>query len=184
MIKEDLRRTLLTQRHAIAADLRAQYDKALCSHVVDWWNSHPVRRLGVYWPIRGEPDLRSAYIELAKRGVQLALPVVVEADASLRFAAWAPGDGLVVGAMKVPVPAQPHIPVYPEALLVPCIGFNPQRIRLGYGGGFYDRTLAATPHPLAIGIGYSCGLADFSAAPHDIALDAMITEDAGFANGS
>ncbi|MFI4940954.1 MAG: 5-formyltetrahydrofolate cyclo-ligase, partial [Burkholderiales bacterium] len=119
-------------------------------------------------------------VELAKRGVQLALPVVVNADAPLLFAKWTPGDALAPDArglpMKVPMPAPPHVMVHPEALLIPCVGFNRQRIRLGYGGGLYDRTLAAVPRPLAIGIAYSSALETFSAAPHDIALDAMVTE--------
>jgi 5,10-methenyltetrahydrofolate synthetase len=62
--------------------------------------------------------------------------------------------------------------------LIPCAGFSPQRTRLGYGGGFYDRTLAVTPRPLAIGIAYQCLAASFAADPHDIALDAIITESA------
>jgi 5-formyltetrahydrofolate cyclo-ligase len=176
MIKEDLRRVLLARRNAIAADARAQYDLALRFHVMAWWDRHPVRCLGVYWPIRGEPDLHAAYVELAKRGVQLALPVVVNADAPLLFAKWTPGDALEPDAMGVPTPTPTHVMVRPEALLIPCVGFNRQRIRLGYGGGLYDRTLAAVPRPLAIGIAYHDALATFAAAPHDIALDAIITE--------
>lgn len=182
MMKEDLRRALLARRGTIADLVRTQYDAALCAHVIAWWNRHPVRNLGVYWRIGGEPDLQAAYSELAKRGVQLALPVVADAAAPLKFARWTPGDALVAGAMKVPEPAPPQIPAYPEALLIPCVGFNLQRFRLGYGGGFYDRTLAATPHPLAIGIAYSSTLATFTTAPHDIALDLIITENAGFAH--
>ena len=180
MMKKNLRRTLLAQRDAIAANVRARHDQALCAQVIAWWTRHPVRSLGVYWPIRSEPDLRAAYAELSKRGVQLALPVVTAADAPLLFAQWAPGDALTPGFMQVPEPAQPRITVQPEALLIPCVGFNRQGNRLGYGGGFYDRTLANTPRPLTIGIAYGSASAAFPAAQHDIALDAIITEDAGF----
>jgi 5-formyltetrahydrofolate cyclo-ligase len=180
MLKENLRLALLAQRNAITDDVRAQHDAALYDNLIAWWNRHPVRCLGVYWPIRGEPDLQTMYAELAKRGVQLALPVVTNANAPLQFARWAPGDALVPGPLKVPVPPQPQTFVFPEAVLIPCVGFNRQCFRLGYGGGLYDRTLALTPRPLAIGVAYSCGLATFVAAPHDIALDTIVTECTNF----
>ena len=130
--------------------------------------------------MREEPDLRDVYAELAAQGVQLALPLVVARDAPLQFAAWTPGEPLEVDAMGVSIPAQisaqGRIMLNPEALLIPCVGFNAARVRLGYGGGYYDRTLAVAPRPLAIGIAYANGLASFDAAPHDAALDLIITE--------
>jgi 5-formyltetrahydrofolate cyclo-ligase len=180
MMKKDLRRALLAQRSAIAADMRAQYDAALNSRVISWWKHHPVRSLGVYSPIRGEPDLNVAYAELTRHGVELSLPLVADANTALQFMKWAPGDALVAAAMNVPVPTPPHILAYPEALLIPCVGFNRQYVRLGYGGGYYDRTLAVTPRPLAVGIAYSCALVEFDAAQHDVALDMIITEDNDF----
>ncbi|HTN67184.1 MAG TPA: 5-formyltetrahydrofolate cyclo-ligase, partial [Burkholderiaceae bacterium] len=124
-----------------------------------------------------EPDLAPAYATLAMRGVQLALPVVVARAAPLRFAHWIPGAPLVVGTFDVPVPREPTW-VDPPTLLVPCLGFNSARMRLGYGGGFYDRTLAGAPRPATIGIAYGCLQAEFEAAPHDIALDCILTESA------
>jgi 5-formyltetrahydrofolate cyclo-ligase len=179
LTKDNLRKALLAKRHAIPVEVRALSDAALAARVLAWWQlNHTVRKLGVYWPIRSEADLRPAYAELAARGVQLALPVVADGDAPLRFAAWAPGDALAPGMMKVPEPLAPHLPLIPEAILVPCVGYNEQRFRIGYGGGFYDRTLAASPRPLAVGIAYACGLADFAAMAHDVALDVIITETA------
>jgi 5,10-methenyltetrahydrofolate synthetase len=178
MTKEDLRRALLAKRQSIIGDLRRQTDAALGARVYAWWQHNSVRTLAVYWPIQGEADLLPTYAELARNGVRLALPVVRAPGAALRFAAWLPGDVLAQGAMKVPEPLPPHREIHPDAILIPCVGFNRQCFRLGYGGGFYDRTLAAAPRPLAIGIGYDCGLAEFAAAPHDIALDAIITESA------
>lgn len=174
--KTDLRRSLLATRHAIPAAMRARWDAAIGVRVLAWLAAHPVRLLGVYWPINSEPDLRQAYEALAARGVQLALPVVVGRDAPLRFAAWTPGDALVTDAFGVAIPAAPGGAVHPDALLVPCVGFNAGHIRLGYGGGFYDRTLAAAPRPLALGIAYQCTLEIFEGDSHDIALDAIITE--------
>jgi 5-formyltetrahydrofolate cyclo-ligase len=177
--KPALRRMLLANRQAIEPEVRAQWDAAIGARLIDWWiaNTGPdaPRTLAVYWPIRGEPDLHASYAELAARGVKLALPAVAGRDAPLRFLAWAPGDALMKDAFGTAIPASGR-EVRPEALLIPCVGFNRDRIRLGYGGGFYDRTLALPPRPLAVGVGYACGLAAFDAAPHDVALDAIITE--------
>ena len=174
--KTALRRTLLEARKALTAELRVQWDAAIGSRIMAWWEMHPVRTLGVYWPIQNEPDVRRVYDVLADCGVQLALPVVTGNAAPLKFVAWTPGDTLVKDAMGVSIPAKADAFMHPEAILVPCVGFNATRIRLGYGGGFYDRTLALSPRPLAIGIGYACALATFHGAPHDIALDMIFTE--------
>jgi len=174
--KADLRRLLLAARSAIATDARQQYDTAIGAHVLAWWRIHPVRILGIFWPMRGEPDLRDVYAELAAQGVQLALPLAIKPDAPLQFAAWAPGDALVPDALGVSIPAGRAILLHPEALLVPCVGFNSARMRLGYGGGYYDRTLAVAPRPYAIGIAYANTLASFDTAAHDVALDWIITE--------
>jgi 5,10-methenyltetrahydrofolate synthetase len=107
--------------------------------------------------------------------VRLALPVVVDKDAPLRFVNWTPGDAMLKDGFGVAIPASGEV-VSPQALLIPCVGFNRQRLRLGYGGGFYDRTLAVDPRPTTVGIGYACGLVDFDGAAHDIALDMIFTE--------
>jgi 5-formyltetrahydrofolate cyclo-ligase len=171
-----LRTTLLAERKAINIALRQQWDAAINSQLLSWWEQHPVARLGVYWPIRNEPDLHVLYEELTTRGVQLGLPVVIDRDAPLQFAAWTPGDPLVKDAMGILVPSHQKRDMQPEALLIPCVGFNASRVRLGYGGGFYDRTLAMHPHPFAIGVGYQCALASFHGDPHDIELDMIVTE--------
>lgn len=177
-----LRQQLLAQRNALDPSLKERWDQALQQHLLDYYatpqQEPSLARLGVYWPMRGEPDLRPAYAALAARGVQLALPVVVEPAAPLRFAKWTPDTPLVTGAFGALVPAEPAW-VEPSTLLVPCLGFNSARMRLGYGGGFYDRTLAAAPRPATIGIAYDCLHAEFEAEPHDVALDCILTESAG-----
>ena len=115
------------------------------------------------------------YADLAQEGVKLALPVVMGKGAPLGFAGWTPGDALVCDAHGVPTPVKKNL-IRPEALLIPCVGFNADNIRLGYGGGFYDRTLAVKPRPLAIGVAYASARTSFNADPHDIALDIVITE--------
>ncbi|MBY0237773.1 MAG: 5-formyltetrahydrofolate cyclo-ligase [Burkholderiaceae bacterium] len=176
--KAELRKQLLAYRRALAPDTRAAWDQALCANVLAWQDANQVRELGVYWPLRDEPDLHLAYAELARRGVRLLLPVVVARHTALEFAEWTLGEAMVKDTMGVAVPADLRMTAYPPALLVPCLGYNRHRFRLGYGGGFYDRTLAAAPRPATAGIAYRCLQADFPDDPHDVALDVMLTESA------
>lgn len=181
--KAGLRKQMLAARRALAPDTRAQWDRALCEQVLAWQLKSKVDALGVYWPLRDEPDLNAAYAGLARRGVRLLLPVVVRRDAALEFAHWRIGEAMVKDTMGVAVPAELRMEAYPPALLVPCLGYNRHGYRLGYGGGFYDRTLARAPRPATVGIAYSCLQADFPDDSHDIALDTVLTELAGYACG-
>jgi len=136
------------------------------------------RAVGLYWPFRAEIDVRGFMRELDGAGFTLALPVVVEKAAPLAFWRYRPGDPLDRGVWNIPVPATPD-PIEPEALIVPLVGFDPACYRLGYGGGYYDRTLAALePRPLTIGIGYAFqALATIHPQPHDMPMDVIITEE-------
>lgn len=174
--KAALRRILLANRQAIATEVRRQWDASIGERVLAWWDANPAQCIGVYWAIRNEPDLLNAYQALAARGVQLALPIVTARQTPLTFVKWSPGDAMVKDAFGVPVPRDLAFVVKPDALLIPCVGFNRNNMRLGYGGGFYDRTLAVDPHPLSVGVAYECGRADFTADSFDIALDEIITE--------
>jgi len=176
--KAELRKQMLAARRAIPAQTRAQWDREIAAKVVLWWRESGVGSVGVYWPLRDEPDLQAAYEELAGLGVQLLLPVVIEKAAPLAFAHWSIGEPMVKDAMGVAVPAALRLAeAYPPALLVPCLGYNPQGYRLGYGGGFYDRTLEREPRPATVGVAYRCLAADFGSDGHDVALDRVITED-------
>jgi 5-formyltetrahydrofolate cyclo-ligase len=155
---------------------KAQWDQAMAAHVVAWWQAARPPSLAVYWPLPGEPDLSRAYLALAAAGVQLALPVVLERHQPLAFAEWVPGEAMLADRMGVAVPAAMRLIARPPALVIPCLGFNAQGYRLGYGGGFYDRTLEHLPRPLTVGVAYSCQLVQFPSAPHDVALDLIITE--------
>jgi len=114
--KTALRRHLIAVRRAIATAQRARHDSAIASHVTAWWRAHPVAVLGVYWPVRHEPDLQSAYAALVAAGVQLALPVVTAPDAPLQFAAWTPGMPLTKDAFGVSIPAAPLVALQPQAV--------------------------------------------------------------------
>jgi 5-formyltetrahydrofolate cyclo-ligase len=133
--------------------------------------------IGFYWPIRGEIGLHALIRRLVEQGAGVALPAVVQKGAPLEFRAWRPGARLERGFWNIPVPAERRL-VRPTVLLVPLVGFDAQGYRLGYGGGYYDRTLAAmAPRPRAIGIGYELGrLETIHPQPHDIPMDAIVTE--------
>jgi 5-formyltetrahydrofolate cyclo-ligase len=114
---------------------------------------------------------------LCADGVACALPVVVGKGRPMIFRAWSLGTKMAARVWDIPVPAE-GVPVSPDLLLVPFVGFDRRRYRLGYGGGFYDRTLAAAdPRPRTIGIGFaSCEVPTIHPQPHDIPLDTIVTE--------
>jgi len=174
--KPQLRRLLKEARRAIEPAVKRAWDDRIGAQVVAWAQEHGVRELGVYWPLAGEPDLRPAYAELAEAGVRLALPVVVERGAALGFAQWLPGEATLADSMGIAVPSDLRMIARPSALLIPCLGFDARGYRLGYGGGFYDRTLEAEPRPKTVGIAYACQRVEFEIGEYDIPLDRMITE--------
>jgi 5-formyltetrahydrofolate cyclo-ligase len=136
--------------------------------------------LGLYWPIRGEIDLREFAREHIEAGGTVALPVVVRDAAPVEFWRWQPGVALKRGHWNIPVPPERDL-VTPDILVVPLVGFDAGRYRLGYGGGFYDRTLAAAiPRPRTIGVAFAdAELPTIYPQPHDIPLDVILTEWSG-----
>jgi 5-formyltetrahydrofolate cyclo-ligase len=133
--------------------------------------------VGFYWPFKGEMDLRDLAKSLHLSGARLSLPVVVETARPLEFWRWEPGAKLVPGIWRIPVPAEREL-ASPSILIVPLLGFDEAGFRLGYGGGYYDRTLAAMrPRPFTIGAGYEIGrLPTIYPQPHDVPMDVIVTE--------
>jgi 5-formyltetrahydrofolate cyclo-ligase len=174
--KAALRKALKSARGVLNPAIKVQWDAHIGAQIVAWWRLRQVGMMGVYWPLSGEPDLRAAYDELAAAGMRLALPVVMERDAPLAFTAWEPGEPMIADAMGVQVPARLRFVERPPALLVPCLGFDADGYRLGYGGGYYDRTLAREPRPHPLGIAYSIQQAVFPHTGHDVPLDVIVTE--------
>ncbi|MFZ6654174.1 5-formyltetrahydrofolate cyclo-ligase [Undibacterium sp. TJN19] len=172
--RHDLRKILLQKRRNLDASLKQQWDAELGQKLQAYCAHHQITSLGVYWPIKGEPDLRDAYGTLAAAGMQLALPLIETRQQPLVFLDWKPGDPMLDDEYGIPVPAQRSVTILPAALIIPCVGFNAQNFRLGYGGGYYDRTLEKLPRPLTLGIAYQCTLADFAAGEHDIAMDDIL----------
>jgi 5,10-methenyltetrahydrofolate synthetase len=174
--KTALRRHLKAARASLDDAGKRERDRRIGDQVLAWWRRTRPSLLAVYWPLSGEPDLSETYAQLAQEGAALALPVVVQRHAALAFAAWTPGQAMEVDTMGIAVPADLRMVARPPALLVPCLGFNDQGYRLGYGGGFYDRTLAAPPRPFTVGIAYACQQVQFGADEHDVPLDTVMTE--------
>lgn len=148
-----------------------------------WLVSRQERTIGAYWPIKGEFDPLPAlyrWSEGAPDGVErrIGLPVVDREGGRLRFHVWYPGCPMEPDAYDIPKPKDTE-EFEPQMLLVPCVGFGPAGLRLGYGGGFVDRTLGAVqPKPYVVGLGYAHGfLPLLKANADDVPLDAVLTEE-------
>lgn len=173
----EMRRALIGRRLAMdAATRRAQGERAKARLV----ESAELRRfatLGMYWPVRGEIDLRELAAEHVRNGGRVGLPVVVTESAPVEFWSWRPEMPMSRGVWNIPIPAEREL-LEPEALIVPLVGFDPQRYRLGYGGGYYDRTIVASRRrPFCVGLGYEeARLATIFPQAHDIPMDLIITD--------
>ena len=137
----------------------------------------PVRILGVYWPFQAEFDPRALIEWVITQGLAVALPAVVDKKGPLEYRAWRPGEALADGVWNIPIPEARNV-VVPQAVLAPLVGFDRQCYRLGYGGGYFDRTLAAlSPRPLAIGVGFEMSLIEtIFPQSFDIPMDVIVTE--------
>lgn len=141
--------------------------------------------VAIYWPIRGEPALAPLPERWIESGARLALPVVDAPATPLRFVCWQPGAPTVPGVWGIPRPASDET-LRPTLLIVPCVGFDARCYRLGYGGGFYDRSLAALAAdglgaPRAIGVAWDDALlGHFDPLPTDLPLDAVVTPSGAF----
>lgn len=128
-----------------------------------------------------EIDVLPLMARLARQGWRTALPVVVARGRPLLFRAWEPGEPTVAGPWSIPVPLATAPELEPDVLLVPMLAFDRQGFRLGYGGGFYDRTLAvlrAMKPVVAVGVAYAAQeVAELPRGPHDEPLDWILTED-------
>jgi 5,10-methenyltetrahydrofolate synthetase len=176
--KKLLRRQLQAERQSLVD--RHQRSVHLQEVLRVWLVSRPERTIGAYWPIKGEFDaLPALYRWSEAEGVRrIGLPVIDRETKQLDFHVWYPGCPMEEDAFGIPKPKDTEA-FMPQLLLVPCVGFGPGGLRLGYGGGFYDRTLAAlTPKPVTVGVGYAHGFVPWlEAEPHDVPLDAILTED-------
>ncbi|TDR32776.1 5-formyltetrahydrofolate cyclo-ligase [Hydromonas duriensis] len=185
-----LRSQLLSARMSLPQAEKGLLDARLCAllstHLktvyggfLESSDSMGAKTIALYWPIRGEPDLMPLAHDLLDAGWQVLLPVVLEKHAPLRFAAYSSQMNLNVGAYGILEPDERDIvDCIPHVVVIPCVGFNAANYRLGYGGGYYDRTLASWRHAVAdvhtVGVAYAAGCVDFAASEFDIPMDVIL----------
>ena len=172
------RTLLLAQREAVPQAARQHAAQSVAARLSEHVAASGFSSIGLYWPIKHEINLLSWARALAQQcGIVLSLPVVVERKAPLEYWRWQPGEKLGRGIWDIPVPGRRDV-VLPDLMLAPLVGFDRDNYRLGYGGGYFDRTLASLARrPTVIGIGYAFSALD-SIFPqsHDIPMDAVVTE--------
>lgn len=168
---------LLARRVAVPSTQHRQWNEAMTQRLLEGFPLLKGMTIGFYWPINGEFDPRFAIRVLRESGATAALPVVVQKAAPLQFRAWWPGAPVTRGVYDLPVPDGTPV-VVPDALLIPPVGFDAQGYRLGYGGGYFDRTLAAmTPQPLKIAVAFELSrMPTIRPQPYDVPMDFIVTE--------
>ncbi|WP_434514659.1 5-formyltetrahydrofolate cyclo-ligase [Dechloromonas sp. ARDL1] len=170
-----LRRDMVARRAALSDAGHEALSARIVDHLL---TALPLPRIVAFcWPIKHEPDVRAAIPRWAAQGVSAALPVVVREGAPLAFRLWTPDTQLAADRYGIPTPTAGEF-VQPDMLLLPLNGFDADGYRLGYGGGYFDRTLAAlSPRPLAVGVGFEINrLPTIRPEAHDQRLDWLVTE--------
>ncbi len=174
--KRTLRSAMLAWREALSPEERQAAAQGL---LLTLQSERPFETPAVvsgFWPIKEEIDIRPLMIELFNTGCQMVLPLVQGRGQKLLFRAWRPGDPLEAGVFGTLQPTARRETLEPDALIVPLLACDGEGWRLGYGGGFYDRTLAQLRVP-AIGIAYAGQAMDIlPRGGHDYPLDGILTE--------
>jgi 5,10-methenyltetrahydrofolate synthetase len=182
--KQQLRQRLIEARNHLPD--KAWRNELLQRALRIWLVDRPDTIIGAYWPIKAEFDPLPSLHRWKEDGElldqpqrrRIGLPVVNKQDKTLTFHVWYPGCPMEEDAYGIPKPKDTEV-VVPTLLFVPCVGYGLGGYRLGYGGGFYDRTLATLqPKPFTVGLGYTAGFVDdFEPEPHDVPLDAILNEN-------
>jgi 5-formyltetrahydrofolate cyclo-ligase len=171
------RKRLIAAREALDARILEHYRRRIDAALERSFPGLATAKLAFCWPIKGEYDARHLARTLRERGALTALPVVVAPKAPLAFREWHPGVELATGVMDIPYPKD-SAAVVPTAVLLPMNGWDEKGYRLGYGGGFFDRTLAAmAKRPVVIGVTYELAkMATIHPQDWDIPVDWVVTE--------
>lgn len=182
--RKDRRAELIAKRADSPLDTRTAWNARITDHLVRNFEIPAESIVGFCWPYKGEFDARFAVRHWRDRGALAALPEVVRNKAPLQFRSWRPGVPMRPGVYDIPVPDGTAI-VEPDLAVVPMNGFDSRGFRLGYGGGFFDRTLAALERrAIAIGVAYEMlRMESIHPQPYDIPMDFVVTEDGVYAAG-
>jgi 5,10-methenyltetrahydrofolate synthetase len=196
------RRRLIAEREAVAPSQRAAWAQHIDAHLQRGFPQLAQACVAFCWPYRGEYDARNLVRQLHQAGARIALPVVVASGSPLLFRQWTPDTPLLSGPLDIPYPGAQSPQLQPSHVLLPVVGIDAAGYRLGYGGGYFDRTLAATglatglatgigtglatdlatpepskSAPLVIATGYElCRIPSIDPQPHDIPMDWLVTE--------
>ena len=175
--RRDTRARLIEARQQIPPSEHHRASSVIVSLLEDVLGKLPPQILSAYWPFKAEVDLRDLLGHLQDDGWRTSLPAVVRPRAPLEFLLWTRDSQMDEGVYGIPVPRDRH-PVIPTIVVIPLVAFDAMNYRLGYGGGFFDRTLAAMdPRPRTIGVGFElCRLGTIYPSPQDIPLDLIVTE--------
>lgn len=171
------RAELIARREAVDSGRRHQWNETMTTLIEEGFPLLSEMVVGFCWPYKAEFDPRFAMRYFRSRGAVTALPAVVDKRGPLQFRKWWPGAPMTPGVYGIPVPEGTEVVVL-DAAIVPMNGFDNAGYRLGYGGGYFDRTLASIdPKPIAIGVAYELArLATLYPQPHDIPMDFVVTE--------
>jgi 5-formyltetrahydrofolate cyclo-ligase len=183
--RKNLRAELIARRMATSKEDRSRWGHTIDRHVDALLPDVTDRVIGLCWPYKCEHDSRASVLRMLARGARAAMPVVVAPKTPLAFREWHATVEMADGAYGIPEPAgSPE--AMPHVVLLPANGFDEGGYRLGYGGGFFDRTMAVlAPRPLVIGIAYEIArLATIHPQPHDIPLDYVVTEAGIYRRGT
>lgn len=172
-----LRREKLAARMALDPAAHAVLSAGVEQHLATLLLPLAAQTLAFCAPVRGEFDVQPLASRLIQHGWRAAMPVVQAVDAPMRFHAWTPASEMGTDRHGIPIPHDGE-EIVPDIVLLPLLAFDAQGFRLGYGGGYFDRTLAAmVPRPQAIGVGFELGrVPDIRPQAHDIPLVAVVTE--------
>jgi 5,10-methenyltetrahydrofolate synthetase len=172
-----LRREKLAARLALAPAAHAALSAAIERHLAALLLPLTPQTLAFCAPVRGEFDARPLATRLIERGWHAAMPVVTAVKAPMSFHAWTPASPMSADRYGIPIPRNGATAI-PDIVLLPLVAFDELGFRLGYGGGYFDRTLATmVPRPQAIGVGFELGqVPDIRPGVHDIGLDVVVTE--------
>lgn len=177
-LRAEMRRRKIGEREALPDEMRQTASTRIVEVLAAHLATRPPGVLSFCWPIRAEVDCRPLVDRLLASGWQAAMPAVVMMDAPMAFRRWWPGMPMAKDPYGIPIPATDEVLV-PDIVLLPLVAFDDSGYRLGYGGGYFDRTLAAChPCPRTIGVGFAmCAVPTIHPAPHDMPLDAVVTEN-------